>query len=211
MKTCTKCKIEKPCSQFAKDSSRADGLKSACKQCKSACNAEYYSRNAAIIAKNYSENRQIIRQKQKQYAAKSSEKIRARHAKWRSENREKVIGYQSRMKDKYPGYLAEYRARNPEKCSEHSRNRRARKRNAEGSHTATDIARIFEHQRGLCANCHAKLFKSGKQTFHVDHIVPLAKGGSNWPDNLQCLCPQCNNRKRAKDPIAWANENGRLL
>lgn len=25
------------------------------------------------------------------------------------------------------------------------------------------------------------------------------------------LCPTCNLRKHAKDPIAWANENGRLL
>jgi 5-methylcytosine-specific restriction endonuclease McrA len=41
--------------------------------------------------------------------------------------------------------------------------------------------------------------------------MPLARGGSNDRLNLQCLCPQCNLSKNAKDPIAWAREQGRLL
>jgi 5-methylcytosine-specific restriction endonuclease McrA len=34
----------------------------------------------------------------------------------------------------------------------------------------------------------------------VDHIVPLAEGGSNDLDNLQLLCPACNSRKSDKIP-----------
>ena len=30
----------------------------------------------------------------------------------------------------------------------------------------------------------------------VDHVVPLTKGGSCWPDNLQPLCRPCNSSKR---------------
>lgn len=84
-------------------------------------------------------------------------------------------------------------------------------RGAEGSHTGKDVQAIFQNQRGLCANCKKKLFKSGAKKYHVDHVIPLAKGGSNWPSNLQCLCPTCNMRKGAKDPLDWAKENGRLL
>jgi 5-methylcytosine-specific restriction endonuclease McrA len=32
----------------------------------------------------------------------------------------------------------------------------------------------------------------------VDHIVPLAKGGSDRPSNLQLLCAVCNRKKGSK-------------
>lgn len=33
---------------------------------------------------------------------------------------------------------------------------------------------------------------------HVDHIVPIAKGGKTVESNLQVLCSKCNGRKGAK-------------
>lgn len=33
---------------------------------------------------------------------------------------------------------------------------------------------------------------------HVDHIVPVAKGGKTVPSNLQVLCSKCNGRKGAR-------------
>ena len=35
---------------------------------------------------------------------------------------------------------------------------------------------------------------------HVDHIMPLARGGPNTLDNLQLLCARCNLAKGAKVP-----------
>lgn len=37
---------------------------------------------------------------------------------------------------------------------------------------------------------------------HADHIVPLARGGRNTMDNMQCLCARCNLSKGAK--AEWA-------
>lgn len=81
------------------------------------------------------------------------------------------------------------------------------RKHAEGSYPKELPAHMYLLQRGKCANCKKAL----KNKYHVDHIHPIAKGGTNYPENLQLLCASCNCKKHAKDPFVWANENGRLL
>lgn len=110
--------------------------------------------------------------------------------------------------EKMREYCRQYRLSNPEKAREHWRNRKARKRNAPGAHTAADIKRIHKLQRGCCAAC----FKPLNGKYHVDHRVPLARGGSNDWTNLQLLHPRCNLRKHARDPVEYMQlEHGLLL
>lgn len=96
---------------------------------------------------------------------------------------------------------------NPDYVRRRSSIRRGRKRDAEGSHTVEEIQALLVRQKFLCAACRISL----KKKRHLDHIIPLAKGGSNYISNLQWLCPTCNCSKHAKDPIEWAQESGRLL
>lgn len=175
----------------------------------------YQPRCKACSARYDAENAERISERKRLYYKAKKQKIIDSQAKYRAENKEKItkrmLAYYSENKDSYRARSRERRANNPEGVAANLRAARARKQNAEGSHNGLDIRAIFEAQRGMCANCQTKLFKSGKQKYHVDHIMPLARGGSNWPDNLQCLCPTCNLSKGAKHPVEWARENGRLI
>lgn len=84
------------------------------------------------------------------------------------------------------------------------RSRRARKQNAPGSHTAADVLAQYARQRGRCFWCPRKVGK----TYHVDHVTPLALGGSDGPENIVIACPSCNLRKSATHPMIFA---GRML
>lgn len=61
------------------------------------------------------------------------------------------------------------------------------------SFTPNERLLIYNKGKGRCAIC-------GKfipfDNFTVDHIIPLAKGGTNKIDNLQCACSICNNIKQ---------------
>ena len=196
MKTCGKCKAEKPKTEFSKHCRNPDGLQRYCKDCRRL--------HRAATAKQISDY-------QKAYRAAYPGKRNEQQKRYAANNPEKIAAYKALFSEKIAKSARAYRKSNPDKVAAHKRNRRAINKNAEGKHTAADVRRIFEHQRGICANCKIKLIKSGKNKYHIDHIVALARGGSNWPSNLQCLCPPCNVKKSAKDPIDWARENGRLI
>ena len=71
-----------------------------------------------------------------------------------------------------------------------------------------DIAkRLMVLQKRKCACCEVIISKE----YHIDHIMPIALGGSNTDDNIQLLCKSCNLRKSAKHPIDYMQSIGKLL
>lgn len=137
---------------------------------------------------------------------------RAKSARWSAANKDKVREifrhWYARDPSKKLAVNKKWRDTHPEQRRVSDRNKKARRRAAPGSHTAQDVAAIRVKQKGRCANCTVDLLKSGE---HVDHVKPLALGGENGAKNLQLLCPTCNMRKGAMDPIAFAARMGRLL
>lgn len=100
--------------------------------------------------------------------------------------------------------LRRYRAANPHKAREWAQNRRNRKA---GKLPYGTIPKLGEMQRWRCAICRTGV----REGYHVDHIMPIAKGGKHEPRNIQLLCESCNVRKNSKDPIQYMRELGRLL
>lgn len=57
---------------------------------------------------------------------------------------------------------------------------------------------IWIRDGGMCMKCGKKMLKT-KDKWHVDHIVPITKGGAEWDlDNLELSCAKCNLKKGAK-------------
>lgn len=138
-----------------------------------------------------------------EYKTRKSAYDKARY--WADPEHSREIRRQYRIK--YPERVAESDKRkraNRERRLPIERNMRAIRAGAPGKHTAEDIALQLKSQRGKCWWCGRKIV--GR--YHVDHRVPLARGGSNDPGNLVISCPECNQSKHAKFPHEW---NGRLL
>jgi 5-methylcytosine-specific restriction endonuclease McrA len=126
----------------------------------------------------------------------------ARATAWCAANPEKHRASADAWRKANPGHVSAWLRANPDKATAIARNRYARKKAADGRHTADDIERIYAEQCGGCACCGSEL--NGE--YEVDHIVPLLLGGTNWPDNVQCLCVTCNRSKGHKHPAEFASQ-----
>jgi 5-methylcytosine-specific restriction endonuclease McrA len=212
-KVCTKCGMAKPLAEFHKQKAGKFGVKSTCKTCDALYKKAHYQQNKERISvqmsEYYEQNRDSILEQKKEYLAENREKIVAYRVKYHRRNM--VRRNALRRQHYYENIEYErsrsriYKRKNPNVCRQHFNKYRSKKRNAEGTHTATDIQEVFKAQGGMCAGvCGEPL----PEKYHVDHWIPLSKGGSNNAGNLRLMCPSCNLSKGAKDPHEWS---GRLL
>lgn len=70
--------------------------------------------------------------------------------------------------------------------------RRKRKKNAEFYET---MLVHLKSQSFLCAYCNCNLKALAYSKIHIDHIIPLSKGGKDDPSNFAVVCSDCNSLK----------------
>ena len=161
---------------------------------------EYYLRHKEEIkAKTkeyYKDNIEDIKIKNIEYRKKNFEKLKQAKQKYVSENKEKV-------RERHRRYM------NTEKGKLIAKNMKHKRRAAEkkGDVTTKQLEKLYIETK-CCYWCNCKL---NKKNTHLDHYIPLAKGGKHTISNLVLSCDVCNRVKSSKDPLEFANKIGRLL
>lgn len=184
-KVCTKCGEELPATTeffYKKDRGRY-GLHSWCKLC----------------FKIY------IAPKSAQWQREHPEQAKTAQRTFYQRHKQELCIKSRKNAERHRASMAKWQRKYPEKHAAKQSRRRAMKRGASGSHTGDDVLKQLAAQKGRCWHCGVKL-KDGE--WHADHLIPLARGGSDAPENIVVACPKCNLSKGTKLPQEW---NGRLL
>ena len=127
-----------------------------------------------------------------------------RSTQWNKNNRIRTNHYKKKWRKKNPDkikkYMRKWRDKNHEIDKIHQRNnqhkRRAIKRKTSvGPVPSRDF--ILKQQGGVCNYCK---IEGDEVEWHLDHVIPLSRGGSHTEDNVQVLCRSCNQSKGNKLP-----------
>lgn len=123
--------------------------------------------------------------------------------------------YFARNKDELAKKRVEYRAKN--RAHHNELQRRWVRRNPEMAR-AVDVSMRAKRRATISDGVSSDVFRqweaaSPKECFycredcsdgwHVDHFVPLSRGGTHVLTNLRISCPTCNIAKSARDPMEW--------
>lgn len=82
-----------------------------------------------------------------------------------------------------------WKKKNPEHWKHLKARYYARKKGAEGSHTLKEWEELKEKVEYLCVYCREL------KPLTKDHIKPLSEGGTDYIENIQPLCRNCNSKK----------------
>ena len=183
IKRCTQCGQEFPATSeyFYRDAHLSCGLMSACKKCRYEYQHRYRLENGDPVRAGEKRYRDTHPEKMRQKRERQSIELRETKRRWYEKNK-------SRMTEKN----RQWRREHADIIRTNNRNRKAMLRNAPGEHHIEDVRDQYRRQKGKCYYCGKKV----GDTYHVDHVIPLSRGGSNGPDNLVITCPDCNLSKR---------------
>jgi 5-methylcytosine-specific restriction endonuclease McrA len=216
LKRCSKCGEEKPATTefFRPRPTAKDGLRNECRVCIAEYEKEYRATHAEKIAKvlsdYYQEHKEYLKHVNREWALNHPEVVRVYKQNYEMRNPDNNKRYYQENKDKVIAAQREYRKNHPPsplKLKAGKQRRRARILGGGGSFTEQDELAQYDRQHGKCYWCGKKVGKK----YHVDHVQPLSRGGTNYPSNIVIACPTCNLSKSDKLPHEWQGNNGKLL
>ncbi len=214
-KQCTKCGEIKLLTMFSLNKRLKSGRDAKCKACANACTRAWRAAHPGS-GKEYgaawrSANAERMQSLRENWLLNNSAKEKATRAIYRKNNREKLrlaaVAYGAANKDRRKAASDAWAKANPEKRRLGNHRRRVRAISGGGRLSVGLSAKLLSLQKGRCASCHLLLGTD----YELDHIHPLALGGSNEDKNIQLLHSTCNRKKGAKHPADFMRQQGFLL
>lgn len=149
-------------------------------------------KKAARFQATYPFNKDKLREKNRIDRQKHRAKRLATHRNWQRANRDKGRAYEARYLSKKPWVRVIKNNR-----------RRVRKLNAFSDGSAEEHIKKLRSAKSLPCNYCGVIING--ITAHIDHIIPLSRGGSHTADNLCAACEFCNCSKCDKLLSEWVS------
>lgn len=140
-------------------------------------------KTAEYARNNYAKNIELARAERREYYSQNKDVMNERIRNNYYNNREERLIQ-----------IRAYHLANPDKARGWSAGRVDLMKRAAGSATDEQIAARIDLFDGMCAYC------AEAEWEHLDHAIPIVKGGTNWPANLRPACAACN---LSKNREAW--------
>jgi 5-methylcytosine-specific restriction endonuclease McrA len=166
---------------------------------------------------HYRENNDQLRLRNRQYYQENKDRILENSQRWNDKNRDKLSEYYKdyyrRNKEKVLTYSKQYRQKNLEHLTQKSKEWKQRNKAKVRSYRAK--RNFFKHKNGLFKISEKEIDRllskkcylcGEKDSEHIDHVIPLSRGGSHSIGNLLGACSACNLSKGAKLLIQYKRD-----
>lgn len=199
-KTCRECGEVKPLTDYHVNRAARDGRQFRCKSC---CVAKARARREEIredperfadhVARRRANDRKYGAERRKDPAYR--EWMSEYQKRWRVENRERISAYAAAWRRSNPKAYEATRRRyfesHPDASRESAAKRRAWKRDAFVEEVRAEV--LLELYGTSCYLCETQIYQP--RDMHMDHVVPLSRGGEHSVANVRPTHKACNLRK----------------
>lgn len=170
-------------------------------------NPELYREIKDRANRRYRENKEQLKAQAREYYHKNKDKesFSNRRRKYRKENAEQIREYRAKYYRENKEFIRlkhkEYRKANSDVIHQQHARRRARIMGAFVENV--DRGEVLSRDDWTCGICGGEIPKNALPDSplypHVDHIVPLSRGGKHSYDNVQASHASCNMQKHANE------------